>query len=122
MAMSKLNAWTIFKSFTLGELEGGAGVAALVGDEVTEYQAHVEQFNLELAQKIVLIQNEAAAILNDHPVAKRLEFTPAHEYTAADYIDLVSIFAGSTFEKLHLTGFFRIQNTELLFDLVRPAA
>jgi len=122
MPMSKLHAWTIFKSVTAGQEEGLNAVTALAGDEVTEYQDHVNDINLELAQAVVEVQNEGAALLNDNPVAKYLEHIPAHQYTAGDYRDLVTIFEGSKHEKLHLTAFFRIQNTELLFDLVRPAA
>lgn len=122
MPMSKLDAWRIFKSVTKGEVEGQGAVAALVGDEATEYQEHVDQINLELAEAVIEVQNEGASLLNDHPVAKRLETKPAHLYTAADYRELVTVFEGSKHELLHLTAFFRIQNVDLLFDLVKPAA
>lgn len=122
MPMSKLHAWTIFKSVTTGQEEGLNAVTALVGDEVDEYQAHVEQINLELAEKVIEVQNEGASLLKDHPVALALEATPSHLWVAQDYRDLVSIFEGSKHELLHLTAFFRVQNTPLLFELVKPAA
>ena len=122
MPMSKLHAWTIFKGVTKGELEAINAVTALVGDEVDEYQEHVDQLNLDLAEKVIEVQNEGAALINDSPITNRLNMIPAHQYTAADYRDLVTVFEGSKHEKLHLTAFFRIQNTELLFDLVKPAA
>lgn len=122
MPMSKLAAWTIFKGVCKGELEALNAVTALVGDEVDEYQAHVDQLQLELAEATVEVQNEGASLLNNHPVSQRLELTPAHEYTAADYRSLVTIFEGSKYEKLHLSAFFRVQNTDLMFDLVKPAA
>jgi hypothetical protein len=120
--MSKLAAWTIFKGVTKGEIEAFNAAEALTYDEAIEYQAHVEQLNLELAEAIIEVQNEGASLLNDHPVAQRLEITPAHHYTAEDYRELVTVFEGSKHEKLHLTAFFRVQNTELMFELVKPAA
>lgn len=122
MPMSKLHAWTILKSASLGQEEGKAAVAALVGDEATEYQAHVGDLELDIANAITEISNESAELLKNSEVAQRLEFTPANEYTAHDYRQLVTIFEGSKFEKLHLSAFFRINNASLLFDAVKPAA
>lgn len=122
MAMSKLNAWTIFKAVSQGKIEGQQAEKALLGEELTEYEAHKADLEFELGQAIVSINNEAAELLGNSPVAQRLETTPAHEYTAADYRDLVSIFEGGKYEKLHLSAFFRVNNSELLFELVKPAA
>ena len=122
MAMSKLNAWTIFKAVSQGKIEGQQAEKALLGEEAVEYEAHKADLEFELGQAIVDITNESAELLKDSPVAQRLETTPAHLYTAADYRDLVSIFEGGKYELLHLSAFFRINNSELLFDLVKPAA
>jgi hypothetical protein len=122
MAMSKLAAWTIFKAVTKGQEEGLNAVAALVGDEATEYEAHVGDLNFELANAVVEVQNEGAALIQNSPVSTSLEATPAHLWVAQDYRDLVSIFEGSEHETLHLTAFFRVQNVDLMFELVKPAA
>lgn len=122
MPVSKLAAWTMYKAASLRQEEGTNAIEALMGDDVTEYQAHAADLDFEMSQIVVEAQNEGALLLNDHPVPKRLEFTPAHSYTAADYRDLVTIFEGSEYEKLHLSAFFRIHNVELLFDLVKPAS
>lgn len=123
MPMSKLHAWTIFKSVTQGQEQGLNAVAALVGNEVTEYQEHVEQLNAEMAVHGIAAQNECAALFEaNKEVAEHLELTPAHQWVAADYRSLANVLEGSVYEKLHFTAFFRVQNSELLFDLVKPAA
>lgn len=122
MAMSKLNAWTIFKAVSQGKIEGQQAEKALLGDEAVEYEAHKADLEFELQQAILTINNECAELLKNSPVAQRLETTSAAEYTAADYRDLVSIFEGGKYEKLHLSAFFRINNSDLLFELVKPAA
>lgn len=122
MPMSKLHAWTIFKSATLQKEEGLNAIAALMDEDAEAYWAHGADLDLELSQAIIEVQNEGADLLNGHSVQHRLESVPAYAYTAADYRDLVTVFEGSLYEKLHLSAFFRINNSELLFDLVKPTA
>ena len=122
MPMSPLRAWTIFSSAQQGQEQGINAIAALMLTEWVEYQTHAEQFDLDLAEKVLEVQNEGAALLTNSPVALMLETKPAHRYTAADYKELVGIFEGSKYELLHLSAFFRIQNTDLLLELVKPSA
>lgn len=123
MAITALKAWTIFKASSLGQEEGTNAINRLMMDgDTAEYEAHVADFDLALTQTVIKVQNEGAALLNGHPIQDRLATLPAHDYTAADYRDLVTVFEGSEYEKLHLSAFFRIQNVELLFDLIKPAA
>lgn len=122
MAMSELQAWTIFKASILGQEEGEAAVNALLGDEAAEYEAHTAKFQASLAEKVIEIQNECVALTVGNPVVQYLELIPAYDLTANDYRKLVGLFEGSKYEKLHLTAFLRIQNQTLLLDLVKPAA
>lgn len=123
MAITALKAWTIFKAASLGQEEGNNAINALtMSGDTAEYEAHVADFDLALTQAVVKVQNEGAALLNGSPVIQaELGAKPPHEWIADDYRDLVGIFEGSEFEKLHLSAFFRIQNVELLFDLIKPA-
>lgn len=118
--LTKEKAWVIFRADKLQQPEGEAALAHLSKDEFEAYEAFAEEFEMELAQIGVEAQNEAAAIMEANPDLKYFETVKPSNWYAADYRALVLPFAGSKYERLHLSAMFRVQNAELLLELVKP--
>jgi hypothetical protein len=119
--LTKEKAWVIFRADKLGHIEGKAAVDALSKEEFDAYECYAEDFELELAKIGVEAQNEAAAIWEEYPTTKAvLESIKPYNWTTDEYGELLEVFRGSKFEKLHLSAMFRVNNAELLLELVKP--
>lgn len=122
MSLTPHAAWLIFRADKLGQEEGKAALKNMTGPEFQAYECLVEDFEFQLAQIGVEAQNEAAALWDTRPATKNmLEYIKPYLWTAYHYEELVSVFKDSKYEQLHLSAFFRVQNAELLLDLVKPA-
>jgi hypothetical protein len=120
MNLTKEKAWIIFRADKLQEMEGKLALNHLTKAEFDAYECHAEDFELELAKIGVEANNEAAAIMEAHPELSYLDTVKPYNWNAMDYRNIVLPFAGSKFEKLHLSAMFRVQNNELLLELVKP--
>jgi len=120
VSITKESAWVIFRADKLGHEEAAGALDAMTEDEWNAYQSYSEEFDFEIAKVGVEAQNEAAAIIENHAELKYLEAIKPHNWIAMDYRNLVTPFAGSKFEKLHLSAMFRVNNAELLLELVKP--
>jgi hypothetical protein len=122
MTLTKIAAWTMFRDQMLGQIEGQTAIDALNKDDFMVYECYAEEFEMELAKVGIEAQNEAAGLHEtcDYAV-QTLEAKKPYEWVAEDYRMLVEIYEGSKYEKLHLAHIFRIQNNELLLDLVKPS-
>jgi hypothetical protein len=120
MNLTKEKAWIIFRADKLGYVEAQEAFKIMTKDQFDAYECHAEDFDFEIAKIGVEAQNEAAAIIEAHPELKYLDTLKPYNWNAMDYRNLVTSFAGSKFEKLHLSAMFRIQNNELLLELVKP--
>lgn len=120
MTLTKEKAWVIFRADTLQQPEGKAALNAMTKAEFEAYECYAEEFDLEIAQIGMEAQNEAAALTEGSIVLDMLQAKKQHSWTAADYINLISVFRDSKFETLHLSAMFRVPNNELLLELVKP--
>ena len=122
MSITKNTAWTIFKGIVLNQPEAKQAILRLTKPEHDAYECWVEDFQMEVSKISVEANNEGAAILEAHPNTKEvLEGMHPSRWLADDYWALVSIFKGSKFEQLHLSGMFRFSNNELLLELAEAA-
>lgn len=120
-SITKESAWAIFKANALGQPEAEAAIERMTSDEVDAFDCWVEDFQLALHVVGVEAQNEAVKVWNDNPELKaEMETVSPSLWKAEDYIKLVSIFKGTKYEQLHLSGLFRFSNAELLLDLAKP--
>jgi len=122
MTMTQQQAWTIFHADKMGWREqADSALKNLTGPEQQAYQVHAEEFELALAKLGIEAQNEGAAIWADNPNTQFvLENTKPYDLTADQYCAIIQLFKGSKFERLHLSAMFRVQNAELLLELVKP--
>lgn len=118
--MSKLNAWTIFRAEKLGHEEAEDALSNMTEDESEQYAERVKEFEMELAQIGIEAQNEAAALTEGNDDIAYLQNVKPWDWKATDYVTVVEVFKESKFEKLHLSALFRINNSEILLDLVKP--
>lgn len=118
-ALTKDKAWVIFRADKLQQPEAVAAINAFTKDEFDAYECWAEDFEMELAKIGVEAQNEAAAIMEEHPAAY-LQHKKPWAFTVHDYNLFLAPFKGSKFETLHLSALFGIQNNELLLELVKP--
>jgi hypothetical protein len=122
MTLTKIAAWTMFRAQMLQQIEGANAIASLSKEEFEQYEEYVTEFEMELAKLGVEAQNELAHLHETCEFAVRtLQAKKPYEWVAEDYRMLVEIYEGSKYEKLHLAHIFRIQNNELLLDLVKPS-
>lgn len=121
MALSPLEAWTIFRADKLQHIEGKAALDALEKEDFEAYETHAEKFEMDLAKLGIEAQNESAKVWGDNPaVLAELEASNAWDWTADTYIKAVSVFKGTRYEKLHLAAMFHVNPNELLLGLVKP--
>lgn len=121
MSITKQQSWFIFEAVSLGQQEGHAALAALIGEDNDSYLAHKEEFEMEIAKVGVEAQNEAAAINEDNPeLIAELSSKPINRWLSEDYTKAASMFKGSKYEALHLSAMFRFSNNDLLLELVKP--
>jgi len=121
MTVSADKAWSIFRADKLGQPEAKAAIDTLSPEEVEQYVAHAQGFEMKLAQIGVEAQNEAATVAEDNPeVVAEVNALEPYDWTADHYVKVVSLFKGTKFEKLHLSSAFRIANGELLLAMVKP--
>jgi hypothetical protein len=122
MTLTKIAAWTMFRAQMLQQIEGANAINSLTKEELEQYEEFAAEFEMELAKVGIEAQNEAAGLHEtcDYAV-QTLEAKKPYEWVAEDYRMLVEIYEGSKYEKLHLAHIFRIQNNELLLDLVKPS-
>lgn len=118
--ITKEKAWVIFRADKLQEMEGKQAINHLTKEEFDAYESYAEDFDLELAKIGIEAQNEAAAIMAEHPELKYLETIKPYNWDGYDYTKLINAFRFSKFERLHLSAMFRVQNAELLLELVKP--
>lgn len=121
MSVTQAQAWAIFEGEKLGQPESQTAQAQMTDEEMEEYTAFTNEWEMKLAQIGVDAQNEAATIAEDNPtiVAEVTSLEP-YNWTADHYVKTVSLFKGSKFEKLHLSAAFRVPNAPLLLELVKP--
>lgn len=119
-SITKEKAWDIFRADKLGHEEGQQALVNMTDLEMDDYQTYEQIFEMKLAQIGVEAQNEAAAIMEANPELQYLTTKPLYSWTVADYTNVVKPFEGSKYEKLHLSAMFRVQNNELLLELVKP--
>lgn len=120
MSITKESAWFIFRADKLGHEEAEGAFHSMSKDEFDAYECWAEEFDFEIAKIGIEAQNEAAAIMEGDAELEHLTNRPMYLWTVADYMNVVSPFAGSKFEKLHLSAMFRVSNAELLLELVKP--
>lgn len=120
MSLTKEKAWIIFRADKLGYVEAQEAFKIMTKDQFDAYECWAEEFDLEIAKVGIEAQNEAATIMEAHPELSYLDTVKPYNWNAMDYRNIVLPFAGSKFEKLHLSAMFRIQNNELLLELVKP--
>ena len=121
MSVTQSQAWAIFQGEKLGQPESQTAQAQMTDEEMEQYTAFANEWEMKLAQIGVEAQNEGVAIWEAHPnTQEALGAIPQHQWTADNYWSLISIFKGSKFETLHLTAMFRVPNAELLLGMVQP--
>lgn len=118
--LTKDKAWIIFRADKLGHAEAQGAFKAMTKAQFDAYECYAEEFDFEIAKVGVEAQNEAAGIMKANPYLDYLNAKTACLWTAKDYISVVEVFDGSKYETLHLSGMFRVQNNELLLELVKP--
>ena len=123
MALTKLEAWTLFKADKLGQTEGRTAIEALTKEDFDAYEEFAEGCEFDLAKLGIDAQNEAAHLLEVHEatVSDLTAKGMPYEWVAEDYRKLVGIYEGSNHERLHLSAMFRFANNELLLELVKPS-
>ena len=122
MSLTKQSAWSIFKGIVLNQSEAKQAILRLTKPEHDAYECWVEDFQMEVSKIGVEANNEAATIKEDNPaLMAELDSLAPSRWTADNYVALVSLFKGSKFEQLHLSGMFRFSNNELLLELAEPA-
>jgi hypothetical protein len=118
--LTKEKAWVIFRADKLGHIEAKPALDGMTKAEFDAYECYAEDFELELAKIGIEAQNEAATIMEAHPELKYLETLKPYNWDGYDYTKLIKAFRFSKFERLHLSAMFRVQNAELLLELVKP--
>ena len=120
MSLTKQKAWVIFRADKLGHEEAEQALGNMSKDAFDAYECYAEDFELEIAKIGVEAQNEAATLTAANSHYEYLTVMKPWQLRAIDYVTLVNIFKGSKFEQLHLSAMFRVNNAELLLELVKP--
>jgi len=121
VSITKESAWVIFRADKLGHEEAAPAMDNMSEDEWNSYQSHAEGFEMELVKIGIEANNEAAALQEDFAeYVGILQAKKPYNWTAEDYGMAVNIYHGSEFETLHLSAMFRVNNAELLLELVKP--
>lgn len=121
MSITKQAAWLIFRAEKLGHKEAEAALTNLSKEDFDAYEEFAEGFDMEIAKIGIEAQNEAATIAADNPeLHAEINAIKPYNLTSDHYVKVVSLFKGTKFERLHLSAAFRVQNAELLLELVKP--
>jgi hypothetical protein len=110
---SPLEAWTILRAQSLGQIDGV--------DPAERYDADVlEQYNEKFSMHILTIMNNAGEELQSLLKGTQFDTELPLDITLPVVREFLDLIEGSDFEQLHLTAFLRINNLDLLWERVKP--